>query len=70
MRIGGTEALTWADIDRQSGSIYVATTKTGKARKIPLDLSDRLFHDREGKQFHRDKINGMLEFAMRQAGVP
>ena len=29
-----------------------------------------MFHDRDGKWLDRDKINGLIESASRQAGIP
>ena len=86
MRRGEILSLTWPRIDRAAGRIHVVETKTGKGRTIPLSLSARLsevlvrhpertttdlvFHDREGKRMDVDRINGVIESAMRKAGIP
>lgn len=86
MRRGEILALTWSRIDRAAGVVHVVGTKTDKIRIVPLNLTDRLtailerrprrtttdlvFHDREGRPLDVDRINGMLEAAMKTAGVP
>lgn len=78
--------LEWPRIEQATGLIHVVKTKTGKNRTVPLALSARLsailkrhpqrtdtpllFHDREGKPLDVDRLNGILESAMRKAGVP
>lgn len=32
--------------------------------------TDLLFHDLEGKRLDKDRVNGLLDSAMRQAGIP
>ena len=65
------------------GELHFGETKTGKNRTVPLALSARLsailkrhpqrtdtpllFHDREGKPLDVDRLNGILESAMRKA---
>jgi integrase len=86
MRRGEILSLRWSCIDRAAGRIHVVETKTGKGRTVPLALSarlsavlkrhpqrtttDLLFHGREGKRLDADRINGLLESAMRKAGIP
>lgn len=42
MRRGEVLALSWSGIDRARGAVHVVGTKTGKARVVPLSLSERL----------------------------
>lgn len=86
MPIGEIESLEWAKIDRAANVIHAIREKTGRARVIPLSLSNRLtqildrhpqrigcpllFHDLEGKAMDRDRLNGALEAALKSAGVP
>ncbi len=100
MRRGEILALTWPRIDRAAGVIHVAGTKTGKLRRVPLDLSDRLeeilgrhperlplnrvnpktgkeervivpvFHEQTGAPLDTDRLDGLLEGAMKAAAIP
>ncbi len=86
MRLGEFQSLSWPNIDRARGTVHVAGTKTGKMRVVPLSLSERLpailarhpqgvrcpllFHDQDGKRLDKDRINGVLESAMKAAGIP
>jgi integrase len=86
MRRGEVLALTWPRIDRAAGLIHVLGSKTGKLRAVPLDLSDRLpailqrhpqrtttdlvFHDLQGRPLDVDRLNGLLEAAMKGAEIP
>jgi integrase len=86
MRRGEILSLTWPRIDRAAGRIHVVETKTGRGRVVPLTLSARLsdvlarhpqrtdtallFHDRDGQPLDVDRINGVIESAMRIAGIP
>jgi integrase len=77
--------LTWPGIDRGRGVVHVVGTKTGKARVLPLSLSERLpailerhprhtktpllFHDTEGKPLDVDRLNGVIVAAMKSACI-
>ncbi len=83
MRLGEIAHLTWRGIDRKGGVIHVEGTKTGKARTIPLGLSERLsallarnpqrtdtelvFHDLKGTALDVDVLNRALRSAMKGA---
>lgn len=86
MRRGEVFGLRWKDIDRARGVAHIVAGKTGKARVVPLTLSERLpaildrhprrintdwiFHDQQGKPLDMDVMGVILEKAARAAGVP
>jgi site-specific recombinase XerD len=93
MRLGEFRWMSWRThkaacsvVDRAAGVVHVIKTKTGKARNVPLSISERLpaildrhpqridcpwvFHDQDGQPLDKDHINGVLEAAMKAAGIP
>lgn len=85
MRRGEILAMRWHDIERARGVVHVLAGKTGKARLVPLSLSarlgaildrhprrtdtDLLFHEQDGGPLNLDRLNGVVEGAMKTAGV-
>jgi len=84
MRIGEILKMQWRDIDRSAGLVHTCS-KTGKARTVPLIISQKLpailhrhpqrtdtdfvFHERGGQALDKDVLDGKLEAAARAAGV-
>jgi integrase len=77
---------SWKNIDRGNGVIHVVGSKTNRIRNVPMNLSakigaildrhprstmtDLLFHDEHGKPIDKDVIGGVVEAALKTAGVP
>jgi integrase len=77
---------SWKNIDRGNGVIHVIGSKTNRIRNVPMNLSakigaildrhprstmtDLLFHDEAGKPLDKDVLGGIVEAALKAAGVP
>ncbi len=83
MRCGEALRLQWGHIDKAGGAILIHTSKTGKARSIPLNVrltailgrakrhvrSDYVLRDRQGQPLDRYTLTRALLNAMQAAGI-
>jgi len=73
--------LTWNDIDFASGFVVVRKSKTGRARRVPLEkdaiealsmmprTNTRVFVNSKGQPYHADSIIKPLKRAAERAGI-